>query len=170
MLPIETIEKSFEIFEALVSSDVPECLTMTAILLQSVKSYGEHDFSASLIMSWTVLEKFISALWGKMLEDNKRRVEGGTTIHFIGGDRRKKLQGRDYTASIRIEILSLLGHINAEMYSDLNKVRTSRNNWLHNFEKVDEKTASLAIQTSQRLFEQVTNVKLSLTISRSISY
>ena len=57
-----------------------------------------------------------------------------------------------------------------KMYDDLNKVRTSRNYWLHNFEQVDENLASLAIQTSQRLFEQAAKIKLSLTISRSISY
>ena len=142
---------------------------MSAILLQSVKSHGEHDFSTSLTMSWTMLEKLVSAIWGKMLEDNKSRVEGDATISFIGSDRKKKLRGRDYTASARIEILSLLGHMNIKMYDDLNKVRTSRNDWLHNFEQVDENLASLAIQTAQRLFEQVAKIKLSLTISRSIS-
>ena len=104
-----------------------------------------------------------------MLEDNKSRVEGDVTISFIGRDRKKKLQGRDYTASVRIEILSLLGHMNIKMYDDLNKVRISRNDWLHNFEQVDENLASLAIQTAQRLFEQVAKIKLSLTISLSIS-
>ena len=74
---METVEKSFEIFEALISANVPDCLTMSAILLQSVKSYGEHDFSTSLTMSWTMLEKLVSAIWEKMLEDNKSRVEGG---------------------------------------------------------------------------------------------
>ena len=170
VLPMQTIEKSFETFEALVGSNVPECLTMSAILLQSAKSYGEHDFSTALTMSWTVLEKLVSALWEKMLEDNRSRVEGHAAIPFIGGDRKKKLQGRDYTASVRIEVLSLLGHINIEMYNDLNKVRTSRNDWLHNFEQVDEILAALAARTAQRLFEQVIKVKLSLTISRSISY
>lgn len=170
VLSIGTIEKSFEIFEALISSNVPDCLTMAAILLQSVKSYREHDFSTSLTMSWTMLEKLVSVIWEKMLEDNKSRVEGDATISFIGSDRKKKLRGRDYTASARIEILSLLGHMSINMYDDLNKVRTSRNNWLHNFEQVDENLASLAIQTAQRLFEQVAKIKLSLTISRSISY
>lgn len=170
VLSMETIEKSFETFEALVSSNVSDCLTMSAILLQSVKTYGAHDFSTSLTMSWTVLEKLVSAIWKKMIEDNKSRVEEGATISFIGGDRRKKLQGRDYTASVRLEILSLLGHISTKMYDDLNKVRTSRNDWLHNFEQVDENLAALAIQTAQRLFEQVAKIKLSLTISRSISY
>ena len=170
VLSMETIEKSFETFEALVSSNVSDCLTMSAILLQSVKTYGAHDFSTSLTMSWTVLEKLVSSIWKKMIEDNKSRVEEGATISFIGSDRKKKLQGRDYTASVRLEILSLLGHISMKMYDDLNKVRTSRNDWLHNFEQVDENLASLAIQTSQRLFEQVAKIKLSLTISRSISY
>ena len=169
VLSMETIEKSFEIFEALISSNVPDCLTMSAILLQSVKSHGEHDFSTSLTMSWTILEKLVSAIWEKMLEDNKSRVERDATISLIGSDRKKKLRGRDYTASARIEILSLLGHMNIKMYDDLNKVRTSRNDWLHNFEQVDENLASLAIQTAQRLFEQVAKIKLSLTISRSIS-
>ncbi|MEO7860111.1 MAG: hypothetical protein ABIU05_06645 [Nitrospirales bacterium] len=167
---METIEKSFETFEAMVSSNVTDCLTMSAILLQSVKAYGAHDFSTSLTMSWTILEKLVSAIWQKMLEDNKNRVEGDATISFIGSDRKKKLRGRDYTAAVRIEILSLLGHMNIKMYDDLNKVRTSRNDWLHNFEQVDENLASLAIQTAQRLFEQVAKIKLSLTISRSISY
>ena len=112
-----------------------------------------------------MLEKLVSTIWGKMLEDNKNRVEGDATISFIGSDRKKKLRGRDYTVAVRIEILSLLGHMNIKMYDDLNKVRTSRNDWLHNFEQVDENLASLAIQTAQRLFEQVAKIKLSLTVS-----
>lgn len=139
-------------------------------MLKSVKSYGDHDFSTSLIFSWTVSEKLVSILWNRLVESKRIRKENDQVIVFINDQRKKRLQGRDFPVSNRIEILSLLNIIPLELYKRLNSIRIKRNDWVHNLGEVDDASASLAIQVAQEMFAEISKVKFSLTISHAIEY
>ncbi len=170
LIAIESVEKSFELLDDLLDCSATDSPKLVTLLLQSVKAYREHDFSGSLIISWTVLEKLVSDLWNGLIEENRVRGGGQDQTTFINSERKKRLEGKDYTASVRIEFLSLLNEISLEMYTDLNKIRSTRNDWLHHLEVADDRSASLAIQAAQRLLLQVTGININLTISHSIEF
>jgi hypothetical protein len=46
-------------------------------------------------------------------------------------DRKKKLLGRDYTASVMVEMLELHGQLTGSLYKNLEIARKARNNWAH---------------------------------------
>lgn len=171
IIEMQSVSHSFDLLEQLLQSPFSDSMTLITLLLQSVKSYGEHDFSSSLIISWTVLEKLVSNLWEKMVESNRRQGEPPSEVVFINDGRKKRLlEGRDYSASVRIEMLSLMKMIDLEMYDNLNKVRNARNDWLHSLEAADDEISSLAIQTAQRLLKQITGIGINLSISHGIEF
>ncbi|MGP0593566.1 hypothetical protein ACTRXD_13675 [Nitrospira sp. T9] len=170
LVTIQTVEKSFEILDSIIKSPIPDSLKLVTMLLQSARAYRDHDFSGSIILSWTVLEKLISIIWDKMLKDNKEREEEGTKIDFIDSKREKKLKGSLYSASTRIEILSLLNRINKALYTELNKIRKVRNAWLHNLGQVESEDASHGLVTSLKLFSEISLVKISLNISHQTTF
>ena len=165
MVTLKTVRESFRLLDSIMKTPVPDSLKLVTMLLQSAKAYRDHDLSGSLILSWTVLEKLISIIWDKMLEDNREREEGGVKFNFINGKRKEKLNGNDYSASTRIEILSLLNLIDMDLYTKLNKIRKIRNAWLHNLGQVSSADASLALVTGQKLFSDLATVKIALNIS-----
>lgn len=167
---LQTVQHSFDLLDQLMSFRDPDFLTIASLLLRSSKFYGEHDFSGSVILSWTVLERLISDLWEKLLDDNRESPDDQTGQVFINAKRREKLiDGRDYSASVRTEILSLMRKIDLQMYKDLNEIRGTRNDWLHDLTAVDSNAASLALVTSQRLFKQVSGIELVVPISLQMS-
>ena len=99
-----------------------------------------------------------------MIDENRDRGKGDQRVRFISSKRRKKLKGREYPVSIRLEVLSLVNRINMEIYNNLNTIRNSRNNWLHNLSEVEDKIASLALQSAQRLLSEVVGVQIQLSI------
>lgn len=170
IIETSTVQASFDILDQLITSPQQDSIMLAALLLRSAKSYREHDFSGSLIVSWTVLEKLVSILWFKLVEKNRRRGKPPEDTIFITRERKKKLEGRDYSASVRIEILSLMEEIDLETYNNLSEIRKSRNDWMHELESANDKAAILAIRTAQRLFQDLTRIRLNLALSYSLSY
>ena len=68
---------------------------------------------------------------------------------FINADRRAKLKGRDFTASIISEYLSLSGILPFEQYKLSCDVRQTRNYWLHELHAIDGTDAAKAIGLAQ---------------------
>ena len=64
-------------------------------------------------------------------------------------DRKEKLTGRDFTASIISEGLSLAGILPFEQYKQFSRVRKKRNAWLHDLHAIDQLDAAEAIVLAQ---------------------
>jgi hypothetical protein len=163
-----TIEKSFELFYHIILLNNTDILKIVNLIYKSARYYSDHDFSNSLILSWSACEKLIYTLWEDLINDKNDKYKGKEK--FINSQRMNRLTGRDFTASIITEILSLSDILSFELYKDLSKVRQARNNWLHNLHLTSSDEAILSLQTSQRLLEKVKGIKLSITISRSSYY
>ena len=83
-------------------------------------------------------------------------------------DRVKKLEGRDFTASIVTEVLELSGVINFELFRGIDDARRKRNAWLHSLNAIEDKDASSAMRTAIELFQVATGVALRPAISRTM--
>lgn len=95
------------------------------LLHRAAKSLSEHNlrnYDDSLVMSWFLLEVYINGEWEKLLSSKT-----------ITGSIKKTLQGRDYTASVKTEILEIHEMITTNRYERLNKTRKVRNKIAHDF-------------------------------------
>jgi hypothetical protein len=116
----------------------------------------EKRFGEAVTLAWGACEQMISLLWVKLLED----VTTTTGVVRMPNSRRQKLVGRDYTASVMLEMLEINERIDHEMYRLLDLVRKARNKWAHEMRMPKENESNFSIHAVQRIIQQVKGVRL----------
>lgn len=112
------------------------------VLIHSYTNLTKGEFNQSFILSWTIIEQYLNHLWASLLNNKE-----------VSYNRQKKLKGRDYTASIKTEILNLFGYIEDVEYHILNNLRKKRNDFMHEIVNISydiaEKSLNLALKYSK---------------------
>lgn len=85
----------------------------------------------------------------------------------LNSKRRDKLRGRDFTASVILEILELAGELPHELFSKVDSIRKARNDWLHSLGDVSDSAAAMAVLSTQELMKHVSAINVSVCLSRS---
>jgi hypothetical protein len=135
------------------------------LMLRAGKSGQDHNYSAALIAYWAIIEKMLQELWQKYQADNRKR----DAKPFVTSARMKKLEGRNYTASVISEILSLVGYLETELYRQVDYVRSKRNDWIHKLGgKISNEDAAKAGEVASKLLEDVRGIHLARTMWGSI--
>jgi hypothetical protein len=163
VIELDTVEFSFKLLDQLLRSKTPGHVQIVELLYRAGVQFSESRFAESLILSWTVCERLLDVLWTTHIEDNKR--DQGNQIR-MNRDRRDKLKGRDFTASVVLEILELAGRIPHELFERMNDIRRARNSWLHSLLDVSDGDASSAVRAAEQLMEHVTGINISICLSR----
>ncbi len=79
--------------------------------------------------------------------------------------RKEKLEGRDYTASVKTEMLEINKRINHDLYLHLETARKARNAWAHNMREPETHEVYKAIRAVEGLLRQIKGIHLSLQLS-----
>lgn len=120
IISIDAARRSFQLLDELVLHEDESLIT----ILEEAYKTGCHErdgrYGESIISGWTVCEQIVAKIWDKYLHSKS-----------VSGERKKKLKGIDYTASIRIEMLNLAGLITPSLFQMLEAARKARNNWVH---------------------------------------
>ena len=134
----------------------------------AIVSLQDHDYPRSLITSWAIIERLLDEKWNSYIaSQRKRNIDGKETV-FINADRVKKLGGRDYTASVRTEVLSIVDSLSFGAYQKVENARCVRNGWMHELRDVQMSDASEAIQVAAELFNSVFRFQLPTSVSLSL--
>jgi hypothetical protein len=112
-------------------------------------------------------EACLDQMWERYLDERATQEIDGVQEKVINSKRRQNLTGRDYSASVISEILSLGGKLSFGNYTELGIVRSARNNWIHKLNDVDRVIANKALLLAQRMLDQVEGVNF--TVFPSIS-
>jgi hypothetical protein len=164
----ETITDSFAQLEQLLSFDSKIPLRLSSLFNFAIVSLQDHDYPRSLITSWAIIERLLDEKWKSYIASQRKRdIEGVETV-FINTDRVKKLDGRDYTASVRTEVLSIVDCLSFGAYQKVENVRRVRNGWMHELRDVKMSNASEAIQVAAELFDLVFGFQLPTGVSLSL--
>lgn len=128
VLELEVVAHSFASLDQILSLEEGRYLPIVEAAYQSACRSTELRTGESLAIGWTACEQLVSEEWKQLLKsDEARRSEK----EKMTGDRKKKLLGRDYTASIMVEMLELHGRLTTTLYKNLEIARKARNNWAH---------------------------------------
>ncbi len=170
MLTIEksTIVDSLAQLQRLLSFQSKTPLRLSSLFNFSMVSLQDHDYPRSLITSWAIIERLLDAKWLEYIASQRKRDIDGEETVFINSDRVKKLEGRDYTASVRTEVLSLLGCLSFDTYKKVENVRRVRNGWMHELRDVKMSDASEAVHVAAELFGSVFEFELPTGIFLSL--
>lgn len=133
-------------------------IKILALCLTAGHQYSLHQFESAHLIAWSVIEKQINKIWADLLGEIDEKNGGHTKI---SSKRRGTLTGRDYTASIITQMLSLHKKIDDDMLSQLDKARQTRNAFAHNLGSVTWHDAAWAIGAANQLITKVVGLVVS---------
>lgn len=154
VLSLEVIKTAIDILDAIMSTEGNEGfkrLELAALTNEALYHFREFNYPFGLIAAWTACEVMLDKLWNNH-----------TVNH--GGKRRKKLEGRDYTSSVRIEILNEIGVVSGDLYQRLETARTARNRWVHDMKTPDRAVSAMAVETATQMLSSHIGQELNVSI------
>lgn len=128
VLEVEVVAHSFESLDNVLSRQGGRYIPIVEAAYQSACRSMELRSGESLAIGWTACEQLVSDEWKQLLASNDVGRSDGAKMTR---DRKKKLLGRDYTASVMVEMLELRGRLTDGLYKNLEIARKARNNWAH---------------------------------------
>lgn len=162
ILMTETVAHAAELMTHCDSALSDTGLDLLALIYLACHQYGSHQFESAHLIAWSACEMLVNKLWSNLLDELDKKNGGKTSI---GSQRRQQLEGRDFTASIVSQSLSLHGKIDDEMLTKLDKARKKRNAFAHSLELVSPNDVANAIQTATALMSQVVGHRISGQLS-----
>lgn len=146
VLELDVVAHAFASLDHVLSIDSGRYIPIVEAAYQSACRATEHRTGESLAIGWTACEQLISEEWKQLLSNSD---VGRTQEAKLTRDRKKKLLGRDYTASVMVEMLELHGRLSDSLYKNLEIARKARNNWAHDMSVpsgIDVRACQQAIQ------------------------
>ncbi len=114
------------------------------LLLESRTHLQGSEFMESFVFSWLIIEKQLYRLWARYLARQalpKRRRE-------------KLTDSSRWTVDSVIESLNLVGEVSNEQYESLSRMRKTRNDMIHEGERVNRDQAVECIRVAHSMLKQ----------------
>jgi len=122
----------------------PEVADLLIFLLEAFTCLQSSEYMQSFIMSWVIIERYVSSLWEKFLREEQ-----------ITHNRRDKLMNTAYwTVDTILESLNLTGRLSIEDHKDLMDLKNKRNDIIHVGERVSKDEAERCFQNAKRIVQQ----------------
>ena len=156
VITLDIVATAISLTDAALVDEANDAATLGELLLHSFELHDSGKYEASHISSWTVAERCMNQIWRSHLDDAECRYSSSTSDpkeKFINSTRRQTLTGRDFTASIISEILSLNGLLPFEQYKLAVEVRKTRNDWLHKLRRIGNADSANAINLAQFMLQ-----------------
>lgn len=113
-------------------------------LLQSYTHIYNLGYSQSFLLSWAIIEQYLGFLWEKNIKERE-----------IRGERRKiLLSNRDYPASVKSQILEMVGFLDLNELENVNKARKFRNAFIHNLKSISFVDAKFCFDLCQNFLKK----------------
>lgn len=159
VIELDVIEYSLELLDQiLMGTDAASVQIVEAVYIAACRQ-REKRFGEAVTLGWGVCEQLISSAWNKMLDDIRTL---DSLSERMPRDRRKKLNSRDYTASVMVEMLEVNGRLDRELYRLLEIARKARNHWAHEMRVPKELESSICLRAATQLLHHVEGVRLVL--------
>jgi hypothetical protein len=154
-VPENVLQATVDMIGTATANDFCDVATLAELLLHSFYLHESGKYEASHISAWTITEKCLNELWRTHLTElDQQHSITGSEEKFINRDRKDKLTGSDFTASIISEFLSLSGILSFDKYKLVSRVRKTRNNWLHDLNTIDRTEAAEALMLAQFMLKK----------------
>lgn len=163
VLSRETIGASFSLLRSLMSYAREDLLPLADLIQRAGAAVTDNNYPLAVFLGWSACEVVLARLWRDYLGTNRDRIVDGAAIPFIRGRRRERLlSDRDYSASHRLEMLSLVDALPHALYQDCDAVRHARNGWLHELTPVSREIAVQALNAATAIVAHRSGIELRL--------
>jgi hypothetical protein len=156
-IKVETLDHAVSVMTACDRLFGEKGLRPLALIQVACHHYVLHQFETAHLLAWSVIEQQLHLLWARYL-DELSVGENARTV--INRKRRDLLTGRDYTASMVSQMLSLAGKIDDNLLDALNQARDKRNKFVHGLTQVSADDAGKAIRTATQFLSQILGIEI----------
>lgn len=151
-LKLATLDNAIDLLAAFEKEFGGSYVDILSLVYIACHQYQLQQFTSATVLAWTVAEVVLNHMWVKLLASVDEKNGGHTSFNK---DRHKLLTGRDYTASVITQSLSLHGEIDDPTLQRLNRARKNRNAFVHDLKNLSADEAAHALQTACKLMTQV---------------
>lgn len=114
---------------------------------------AEGRLGEAITLAWGVCEQLLSISWKEFI------AEASTKSKITGKRRKNLLEGRDYTASVKTEILELNGRFAPDLYSLIDNARKARNDWMHEMKEPNNVQVLDALHAAEGLLQSALGIQ-----------
>ena len=135
-----------------------------ALFQQSSYQFRIHQFASAHLSAWSLSEQVLNAMWK---EYQREASQGPDAWTAIPKKRRELLNGRDYTASVIAQTLSLAGKLPDERLGKLDQARRDRNDFAHSLAAINGDAAQNALTVASEMLSDLLAIRLSPQLSNT---
>jgi predicted small integral membrane protein len=156
---VETVDRSFELFERLIAAgDIS--VRAAHLVLNAADHYHHWRFEQALITAWASAEALLSGVWERYVTTRANEVKEFN----LNATRRDRLMGSDFTTAVVAEVLALAGVISQDLFDELAVARSARNKWIHGLARVPHDAVSAAVAAATSLLEVGADARLDVPL------
>ncbi len=161
-LPLTILQSTFELFIAVCAS--PSLSESIYSLSKAISEFKKTNYRLTIVLSWFIVEAILKDTYSTYLTNLR------DSSSRINADRRKFLEGRDFTAGVMSNILEIAEVIDISVLKRIDKLRQLRNDVAHSLNRrnIDMLEALESLQLAIELILKDTTLEMSLNLSLSM--
>jgi hypothetical protein len=157
-VPVETLSAALSNFNQVRTSQIEEALQTLDLFYRVAFHMNNHEFQTVIILCWAIVEGSQGIIWEEFVRSGYKSINPHSDIK--GARLKNLLSDRNYTASIKSQMLALSGVYSDQDIELIDKVRRKRNSFLHGLDLMSSGDAFSAMWACQRIVEKAFNLKI----------
>lgn len=155
----DKIEEALSDFLLIEGISAPTSLDTLDLFYRAAFNMNHHEYQTVLILGWAIVEGAQDLIWQKLIGGGYKRFNPHSKI--AGKRKALLLTDRNFTASIKSQVLALTGeHLDWEL-ERVDRVRRRRNSFMHSLEPISISDAFDAMWACGTVAKKALNLKLS---------
>lgn len=160
---LDTIKHAVELMEKCKGRFERDYIDILKLTYIACHQYSIHQFESAHIIAWTVVERLLNEMWGELVKEVDAASGGHTAL---SKDRRDQLlKGRDYSASVITQVLSLSRKLEDELLERLDAARKTRNAFVHKMQPIEHNEAGKVIRVATDLITNLVGFRVTSQLS-----
>lgn len=157
----DVLQRSLETLDRVITE--PGLLDVVDVLGESLRAWGEQNYSLAATTSWAVSEVLLRRKWTAYIGDQVYAIDDTGRLNLNSEARSRLMRFR---ASDVEDLLVLVDRLTPSTRERLARARRARNHWLHGLENVDYREAERSIGTAFAMLEEVHGIELKVATDR----
>lgn len=155
VLQVEALEDAIGVMDACMREFGDQATLLLSLLYTASHQYRQHQYASAHMLGWCVTEALLNVIWKQLMSEAAIDEKAGTGHTAINKDRRKLLMGRDFTASVVSQMLSLSQKIDDDLLTRLDDARRVRNLFAHDLKPIAPEDSTKAIRLATDLLTRL---------------
>lgn len=140
----QSIKDALDEFRRVESIDCRMAIETLDMFYRAAFNLNHHEYQTVLILGWAIIEGCQDLIWRKFVDGGYKKINPYSNI--VGARKKLLREDKNFTASIKSQILSLCGEYADYELKEIDEVRRRRNGFMHSLSPVSVDDAFAAMR------------------------